>query len=86
MTNLDTQFHRAQSRLKSNRALRSPLRSPLAQKAVAPFFTESGTGDSGFYEIPAYLRANLNKSDQLNMRRAADYAERVRAHIQGEAS
>jgi len=81
MTNLDTQFHRAQSRLKSSKALRS-----LAQKAVAPFFTESGTGDSGFYEIPAYLRANLNKSDQQNLRRAADYAERVRVHIQGEAA
>ena len=82
MTNLDTQFHRAQSRLKSNRALRSPL----AQKAVAPFFTESSTGDSKFYEIPAYLRANLNKSDQQNLRRAADYAKRVRVHIQGEVA
>jgi len=83
---MNNHFYRAQSRLKSNRALRSPLRSPLAQKAVAPFFTESGTGDSGFYEIPAYLRANLNKSDQQNLRRAADYAERVRAHIQGEVA
>ena len=78
---MNNHFYRAQSRLKSNRALRS-----LAQKAVAPFFTESGTGDSGFYEIPAYLRANLNKSDQQNLRRAADYAERVRVHIQGEAA
>ena len=83
---MNNHFYRAQSRLKSNRALRSPLRSPLAQKAVAPFFTESGTGDSGFYEIPAYLRANLNKSDQQNLRRAADYAKRVRVHIQGEAA
>jgi len=81
MNALTKNFHRAQSRLKSNRALRS-----LAQKAVAPFFTESGTGDSGFYEIPAYLRANLNKDDQQNLRRAADYAERVRAHIQGEVA
>jgi hypothetical protein len=78
---MNNHFYRAQSRLKSNRALRS-----LAQKAVAPFFTESSTGDSKFYEIPAYLRANLNKSDQQNLRRAADYAERVRAHIQGEAA
>ena len=82
MNALTKNFHRAQSRLKSNRALRSPL----AQKAVAPFFTESGAGDSTFYEIPAYLRANLNKSDQRNLRRAADYAERVRVHIQGEVA
>jgi hypothetical protein len=81
MNALTKNFHRAQSRLKSNRALRS-----LAQKAVAPFFTESGTGDSGFYEIPAYLRANLKKSDQQNLRRAADYAERVRVHVQGEVA
>ena len=81
MNALNKNFHRAQSRLKSNRALRS-----LAQKAVAPFFTESGTGDSKFYEIPAYLRANLNKSDQQNLRRAADYAERVRVHVQGEVA
>lgn len=33
-TFLDAQFHRAQSRLKSK-----ALRSPLAQKAVEPFFT-----------------------------------------------
>ena len=78
---MNNHFYRAQSRIKSNRALRS-----LAQKAVAPFFTESSTGDSKFYEIPAYLRANLNKSDQQNLRRAADYAERVRAHIQGEVA
>ena len=78
---MNNHFYRAQSRLKSRKALRS-----LAQKAVAPFFTESGTGDSKFYEIPAYLRANLNKSDQQNLRRAADYAERVRAHIQGEVA
>jgi len=78
---MNNHFYRAQSRLKSSKALRS-----LAQKAVAPFFTESGTGDSGFYEIPAYLRANLNKSDQQNLRRAADYAKRVRVHIQGEAA
>jgi len=81
MNALTKNFHRAQSRLKSNRALRS-----LAQKAVAPFFTESGTGDSKFYEIPAYLRANLDKSDQQNLRRAADYAERVRVHVQGEVA
>ena len=78
---MNNHFYRAQSRLKSNRALRS-----LAQKAVAPFFTESGTGDSKFYEIPAYLRANLDKSDQQNLRRAADYAERVRVHVQGEVA
>ena len=78
---MNNHFYRTQSRLKSRKALRS-----LAQKAVAPFFTESGTGDSWFYEIPAYLRANLNKSDQQNLRRAADYAERVRVHIQGEAA
>jgi hypothetical protein len=58
----------------------------LAQKAVAPFFREAGTGDSTFYEIPAYLRENLNKDDQLNLRRAADYAERVRVHVQGEVA
>ena len=81
MNALTKNFHRAQSRLKSNRALRS-----LAQKAVAPFFTEAGAGDSTFYEIPAYLRANLNKSDHLNMRRAADYAERVWVHIEGETA
>jgi len=81
MNALTKNFHRAQSRLKSNRALRS-----LAQKAVAPFFTESGTGDSKFYEIPAYLRANLNKSDQRNLRRAADYAERVRAYVKKMAA
>ena len=81
MNALTKNFHRAQSRLKSNRALRS-----WAQKAVAPIFTESGTGDSGFYEIPAYLRANLKKSDQQNLRRAADYAERVRVHVQGEVA
>ena len=78
---MNNHFYRAQSRLKSSKALRS-----LAQKAVAPFFTESGTGDSKFYEIPAYLRANLNKSDQQNLRRAADYAKRVRVHIQGEVA
>ena len=78
---MNNHFYRAQSRIKSNRALRS-----LAQKAVAPFFTEAGAGDSTFYEIPAYLRANLNKSDHLNMRRAADYAERVRVHVQGEVA
>ena len=82
MNALTKNFHRAQSRLKSNRALRSPL----AQKAVAPFFTESSTGDSKFYETPAYLRANLDKSDQQNLRRAADYAERVRVHIEGETA
>ena len=78
---MNNHFYRAQSRLKSSKALRS-----LAQKAVAPFFTESSTGDSGFYEIPAYLRANLKKSDQQNLRRAADYAKRVRVHIQGEVA
>ena len=78
---MNNHFYRAQSRLKSSKALRS-----LAQKAVAPFFREAGPGDSGFYEIPAYLRANLNKSDQQNLRRAADYAERVRVHVQGEAA
>jgi hypothetical protein len=78
---MNNHFYRAQSRLKSSKALRS-----LAQKAVAPFFTEAGAGDSTFYEIPAYLRANLNKSDHLNMRRAADYAERVRVHVQGEVA
>ena len=78
---MNNHFYRAQSRLKSSKALRS-----LAQKAVAPFFTESSTGDSKFYEIPAYLRANLNKSDQQNLRRAADYAKRVRVHIQGEVA
>jgi len=78
---MNNHFYRTQSRLKSSKALRS-----LAQKAVAPFFTESGTGDSKFYEIPAYLRANLNKSDQQNLRRAADYAERVRVHVQGEVA
>ena len=78
---MNNHFYRAQSRIKSNRALRS-----LAQKAVAPFFTESSTGDSKFYETPAYLRANLDKSDQQNLRRAADYAERVRVHVQGEVA
>ena len=78
---MNNHFYRAQSRLKSSKALRS-----LAQKSVAPFFTESSTGDSGFYEIPAYLRANLKKSDQQNLRRAADYAERVRVHVQGEVA
>ena len=78
---MNNHFYRAQSRLKSSKALRS-----LAQKAVAPFFREAGPGDSGFYEIPAYLRANLNKSDQQNLRRAADYAERVRVHIEGETA
>ena len=78
---MNNHFYRAQSRIKSNRALRS-----LAQKAVAPFFTESGPGDSGFYEIPAYLRANLKKSDQQNLRRAADYAERVRAYVKKMAA
>ena len=78
---MNNHFYRAQSRLKSSKALRS-----LAQKAVAPFFTESSTGDSKFYETPAYLRANLNKSDQQNLRRAADYAERVRVHVQGEVA
>jgi len=78
---MNNHFYRAQSRLKSSKALRS-----LAQKAVAPVFTESGTGDSKFYEIPAYLRANLNKGDHLNMRRAADYAERVWVHIEGETA
>ena len=78
---MNNHFYRAQSRLKSSKALRS-----LAQKAVAPFFREAGPGDSGFYEIPAYLRANLKKSDQQNLRRAADYAERVRVHVQGEVA
>ena len=78
---MNNHFYRAQSRLKSSKALRS-----LAQKAVAPFFTESSTGDSKFYETPAYLRANLDKSDQQNLRRAADYAERVRVHIEGETA
>jgi len=78
---MNNHFYRAQSRLKSSKALRS-----LAQKAVAPFFTESSTGDSKFYETPAYLRANLDKSDQQNLRRAADYAERVRVHVQGEVA
>ena len=78
---MNNHFYRAQSRLKSSKALRS-----LAQKAVAPFFREAGPGDSGFYEIPAYLRANLDKSDQQNLRRAADYAERVRVHIEGETA
>ena len=81
MNALTKNFHRAQSRLKSSKALRS-----LAQKSVAPFFTESSTGDSKFYETPAYLRANLDKSDQQNLRRAADYAERVRVHIEGETA
>ena len=78
---MNNHFYRAQSRLKSSKALRS-----LAQKAVAPFFREAGPGDSGFYEIPAYLRANLNKSDQQNLRRAADYAERVRAYVKKMAA
>ena len=82
MNALTQHFHRAQNLIQSD----TLSHKPAAQKAVAPFFTESGTGDSWFYEIPAYLRANLNKSDQHNLRRAADYAERVRVHVQGEVA
>jgi len=40
---MNNHFYRAQSRLKSSKALRS-----LAQKAVAPFFREAGPATQGF--------------------------------------
>ncbi len=81
-TFLDAQFHRAQARLKSN-TLRALFR---GQSEFAPAFYRAATGDAGFYEIPAYLRKRIHTHDFDNRCRVAQYADRVRAHIQEMAA
>lgn len=83
MNSLTYQFHRAQSRLKSNRALRSPA---LAQSAVAPVFEQPARGDLAFYEIPTYLRKQIHRTDFDNRCRVFAYVDRVRAYIQEMAA
>lgn len=75
---LDLQAFRAQSRTKQRPRCVSLT---SAQKAVAPVFVEPVDGDSGFYDVPAYLRKRIHQSDLDNSCRIAAYAERVRAHI-----
>ena len=64
---------------------RNSLRSSPAQQAVEPVFLQAADGESGFYEIPAYIRKRIFRLDDDNRARLAEYAERVRAHI-GEAA
>tara|TARA_Y100001933_G_C18897355_1_gene520994 strand:- start:333 stop:647 length:315 start_codon:yes stop_codon:yes gene_type:complete len=64
---------------------RNSLRSSPAQQAVEPVFLQAAEGESGFYEIPAYIRKRIFRLDDDNRARLAEYAERVRAHI-GEAA
>ena len=86
MNFLDEQFHRAQA------LYQSTPRACSEQQAVAPFFYEPAPGTAAFYEIPTYLRdrvnrkgVRVNRKDFDNRCRLAQYADRVRAHIQEAA-
>jgi hypothetical protein len=85
MNSLTYQFHRAQARLKSNPLLALTTRF-RGQSVVAPSFYEPATGDSAFYEVPAYIRKRIHQHDFDNRCRVAQYADRVRAHIQEMAA
>ncbi len=63
-----------------------PLRSsPPAQQVVEPVFLQAAEGESGFYEIPAYIRKRIFQIDEDNRARLAAYAGRVRAHFEDAA-
>ena len=64
---------------------RNPLRSSPAQQVVEPVFLQAAAGESGFYEVPAYIRKRIFRLDDDNRARLAAYAERVRAHIEEAA-
>ena len=64
---------------------RNSLRSSPAQQVVEPVFLQAADGESGFYEIPAYIRKRIFRLDDDNRARLAAYAERVRAHIEEAA-
>lgn len=65
--------------------LLSPLQDSPDQKAVDPVFFEPAPGDSGYYEIPAYLRKRIIRMDLDNHSRLAAYSDRVRALIEEQA-
>ena len=64
---------------------RNPLRSSPAQQVVEPVFLRAAAGESGFYEVPAYIRKRIFRLDDDNRARLAAYAERVRAHFEDAA-
>ncbi|WP_375191840.1 hypothetical protein [Marinobacter sp.] len=78
---LTQQFHRVQARLKTRKAFGGKR-----QKVVAALFDTASTGEADFYDMPAYLRKQIHRQDFDNRCRAAAYADRVRAHIQGAAA
>ena len=75
MNNLEKQFHRAQARLRTRQGV------SLGQKVVALFLRKPDADGSDFYEIPTYIRKQIAEQDQANLDRAAQYAERMKAHI-----
>ena len=78
---MDAIFFRAQALLKTRKAV-----GVKRQKVVAAIFYQPGTGDSQFYDLPAYLRKRINQYDLDNHCRAAAYADRVRTMIDKEAA
>ncbi|MDF0750327.1 hypothetical protein NLU14_08795 [Marinobacter sp. 71-i] len=85
MSPLDYQFHRAQAELKSNPLLALTTRFRGGHQ-VRPAFYQPATGDAAFYEVPAYIRKRIHQHDFDNRCRVAQYADRVRAFVQGEAA
>lgn len=79
-TFLDRLFHQRQAQLKSN------PHCGLRAESCRPLFTEMGTGEDGFYELPTYLRNRIHTYDLDNHVRAAAYAERVKEHIKEQAA
>lgn len=78
---IETHFYRAQARLRTRKAVGVGRQ----KSAVAALFFEPTTGDSGYYEIPAYLRKRMNRQDLDGMSRLAAYADRMQAFINREA-
>lgn len=64
---------------------RNPLRSSPAQQVVEPVFLQAAEGESGFYEIPAYIRKRIFRIDDDNRARLEAYAERAQAHFKDAA-
>lgn len=77
MNYLETQFFRAQSRLTAGSIPKTK------KKHSDGRFGYKGTGEDDFYNLPAYLRKRINTYDLDNHVRAVQYADRVRAKIQG---
>lgn len=77
---LDVLFHQLQASKKS-----TPT-AVIRAESCRPLFTDMGTGEDGFYEMPTYLRNRIHTYDLDNHVRAAAYADRVRKHIAQEAA